>query len=242
MTITARYQGKCAKCGQRINAGDRIDWDRDTKATRHIECPTPAPTPTAEAKPPTATIKLAGGEGYGCRGWQAGQTTRNTPRAIEEGGPEWITVLRAGRNFYREDGMSFGVGDEAGYVYWAECRPATDEEAAPVIAARAATAERKARVARVAAIKDEIRTGGERPEGDNNPEGERLFDTQTIHGGGDWFVVGEQHIWYVQNNGADGAMWSANNVRTGGAGAIGWRVPTTTELADELRRLAAQVG
>ncbi len=73
-------------------------------------------------------------------------------------------------------------------------------------------------------------------------EGERLIDTQDLYGGGGWFVVGPEGIWRVENNGRDGDNWSANNVRTGGAGAIGYRVPFDQALADELHALAATLG
>lgn len=46
-------------------------------------------------------------------------------------------------------------------------------------------------------------------------------------------------IWLVQNNGHDGDDWSRNNVRTGGAGAMGVRKPHTAELEALVRRLAA---
>lgn len=35
---------------------------------------------------------------------------------------------------------------------------------------------------------------------------------------------------------ADGDNWGCNNVRTGGAGAIGWRIPFDAQIADDLRR------
>ena len=68
---------------------------------------------------------------------------------------------------------------------------------------------------------------GTRPEGEQ-PDGEVIWDTQNIYGGGDWFVASsdQKTIWYVRNNGADGDNWSHNNVRTGGAGAIGWKMET----------------
>jgi hypothetical protein len=87
---------------------------------------------------------------------------------------------------------------------------------------------------KLAAIKADIKARGERPDGSNVPEGVRVHDTQNLYGGGDWFVVGSDWIWYVQNNGMDGDDWAVNNVRTGGAGAIGWRVPYDPELAAKL--------
>jgi hypothetical protein len=46
--------------------------------------------------------------------------------------------------------------------------------------------------------------------------------------------VQPEAIWYIQNNGSDGDNWSSNNVRTGGAGAIGWHVPRTEGLVTAL--------
>ena len=56
-------------------------------------------------------------------------------------------------------------------------------------------------------------------------------------GGGEWWVIQESWIWYVRNNGLDGDDWGRNNVETGGAGAIGVRVPYSDELAAQIRRL-----
>lgn len=41
----------------------------------------------------------------------------------------------------------------------------------------------------------------------------------------------------MENNGADGGDWSRNNVVTGGAGAIGWRVPPDDALANQINSL-----
>ncbi|MBK7814503.1 MAG: hypothetical protein IPJ52_09450 [Rhodocyclaceae bacterium] len=46
----------------------------------------------------------------------------------------------------------------------------------------------------------------------------------------------------AQNNGMDGDNWSANNVRTGGAGAIGWRMPRTDEAETILRNAIQNFG
>ena len=40
-----------------------------------------------------------------------------------------------------------------------------------------------------------------------------------------------------RNNGFDGDNWSANNIETGGAGAIGVRVPFSETLAAQIRSL-----
>ena len=49
-----------------------------------------------------------------------------------------------------------------------------------------------------------------------------------------WFVIEKNVIWYIENNG-DGDSWELNNVRTGGAGAIGWKVPFDETLAGRLK-------
>ena len=86
---------------------------------------------------------------------------------------------------------------------------------------------------------DKICQAGVRPEGMNSPEGERILDTRTVYGGGDWFVLDQagDRIWYVRNNGMDGDNWSYNNVRTGGAGAIGWYIPYDEQMAGFLREM-----
>ena len=126
------------------------------------------------------------------------------------------------------------------YFYW---RDATPDELAELErteeARRAEESAARARGAEISAVAEEIRETGIIPEGTNDTEGRRLIDSQNVHGGGEWFIVGTEWIWYCQNNGADGDDWSRNNVRTAGAGAIGWRVPRTPELAARLERLAA---
>ncbi|DBA34831.1 MAG: hypothetical protein HXS54_06100 [Theionarchaea archaeon] len=61
-----------------------------------------------------------------------------------------------------------------------------------------------------------------------------------IYGGGRWFVIDytENLIWLVDNNGADGDDWSRNNIKTGGAGAIGRRVQYTQELHNRISKYA----
>lgn len=107
-------------------------------------------------------------------------------------------------------------------------------------AAEEAAAEHKREIKRrVFQIADHICHTGEKPEGDHLPEGDRVLDTQNIYGGGEWFVIGAEYIWHVKNNGMDGDNWSYNNVRTGGAGGIGYRIPFDQAIADELRSLDA---
>ena len=132
-------------------------------------------------------------------------------------------------------------GEMGRYAYY---REATPEEAAALQDQEArleeAHQEARRREALIREIASLIEERGERPEGMNVPEGERVLDTSTVHGGGEWFVIGDDYIWYVRNNGADGDFWEENNVRTGGAGAIGWRIPYDTQIADLLEDLEAK--
>ena len=267
MTITAKYPSKCATCGGRIHPGDRIDWVKGRREVSHADprdCEKAnefvavemerlaqeqrkaqrVETPKAPKAPETTettepTYKLHGGSGYGYRGWQAGQVLRNSERNITAGQPEYITVIKATKQYYSDDGLSFGVGDDQGYIYSATCRAATTAEAAPVIEAREAATKKRDAAKTLRAVAGEIRIQGERPAGQHSPEGEEIIVTErTIYGGGEWLVIGTEHIWYVQNNGADGDAWDANNVITGGAGAIGWRVAYDEVLAARIRAAA----
>ncbi len=72
--------------------------------------------------------------------------------------------------------------------------------------------------------------------------GERIDDPlypENIYGGGNWYVLQPQKkwIWMIQNNGSDGSDWSCNNVKTGGAGAIGKRIRWDDKVADQIRQL-----
>jgi len=232
MPIIAKFAGTCRKCNRPIKVGDKIEWEKG-KGSRHVTCPTAEPEPEN-------VIRLSGGEGYGCRGWTPGQVVRNSARRIESGEPEFLYIISSKSRYIREDGMSFGVGDDWGHIYSAVCRPATNRESEPLRAKLAAAEAQRGAIAELDAIARDILERGTHPAGTENvPDGERMSDTQDIYGGGDWFVVGPAYIWYVRNNGYDGNDWSHSNVRTSGAGAIGWRVPFDAVLAEKIRSAAA---
>lgn len=237
--MKSRFDSKCCKCGLKIMAGEEIFYQQG-KGAWHVDCTgakEQASKRAAERKA-EAPWSIGCGSGYGGQPYSEGSVIRAPKRIVEKGGPTYLFVVRASEQYIRDDGMSFGVGDDNGYLYHADCREATAEEAAPLMERERKIAEKEAAVQELNGIKKEIQENGERPEGDNSPEGERILDTQNAYGGGDWFVIGTEHIWYVQNNGADGDAWSRNNVRTGGAGAIGWRVAFAAGLAGNLKRLA----
>jgi hypothetical protein len=224
MTIRAKYQGKCNRCGGVIRVGEEIEWSRSAGAS-HVKC-------AANSEPiPTDAIKIGGGSGYGCQPYTVGQVIHRKTHG-------YITILSASSRYIRDDGMSFGVGDGQGYIYSAACRLATDEESAPLRAEEQKRTNRQIAKKRIAEIAETIRTTGEYPQEVEIAEGEEIVidDSSRIYGGGDWFVIGTDYIWYVRNNGMDGDNWGNNNVRTGGAGAIGYRLAYTAELDQQIRR------
>ncbi len=228
-SFSARYAGECADCNNQIEPGQMARYRYPEKVLCHLKC---SPSEPAESAPYT----LSGGSGYGCHGWHKGQIVRVKPDRYE--GHEYLYVVSASSRYVREEGMSFGVGDEQGHLYTAKCRAATETESAPLRAEIADRKDRQNATKRKEEIAVKIQAEGDLPEGIYEPQGKRLLDTQNLYGGGDWFVVGADYIWYIRNNGADGDDWSRNNVRTGGAGAIGWRVPLNPGWASDLEAIA----
>lgn len=225
MTITARYPGTCTVCGRPIGVGDQIEWTRGEKP-RHTKCSAAvAQVPAGSAIP--ASIRISQGSGYGNQPYEVGQIVRQ-----RESGTV-LTVLRATQHYIREDGLSFGVGADHGYIYRAECRLATSDEVA-TFEAREKSARKKAEAYEFlrALVARPTEYGGIYVEGEHSPEGETLmfpgFGDQ-LYGGGAWVIVTDDSLWIVRNNGHDGDNWSRNNVRTGGAGAIGYKAPRTLE-------------
>lgn len=226
MVITARYSSRCDRCRGRISQGDLINWSRSSRLTSHVSCPQDALE--RKRKFDEAPIHLEFGSGY--ETWRPiiGQTVRHEEHGV-------ITVIGVYEWYIREDGLSFGVGDDTGYIYEVAARPATEEEAAPVLMEEDARRQYREAIEESRQIAASIRRNGERPADRTFIGGRRIIDKQTIYGGGDWFEVTATHLWYVRNNGADGDDWSQNNVM--GAGAIGWRIPRDEALVERLSAL-----
>lgn len=219
MLIKAKFAGKCAVCDKSIVVGSSIEYTKDVPV-RHADC--------QPIEIPETAIYLSGGSGYGYKGWHIGEVI------LEKG--EFFKVIQASSKYYRDgdEAMSFGVGDESGYFYSARAIPATEEEAAPLKAAMAEKQKIKDAERLRRAISAEIKEKGIFAPKNSYPEGEFITNRQTIYGGGDWFVIGNDKVWYVLNNGHDGDDWSANNIGTGGAGALGWYVPKTEDILGKL--------
>ena len=236
-SFTAKWgNSTCSDCQKPIFAGDEVRYRYPEKSLCHLDC--------EEAQ---GRWVLSGGEGYGCHGWEIGQVVYvDRTKPAYEGYPEFLFVVDTKEKYFNMDGLSFGVGDDRGYKFTAYCRTATDEEAQPI-----KEKIEKARVCREAKetldkIKRSIKMNGEKPAEQKMdfPPGEIIFDADPhdeIYGSGWWIIADDAYVWYIENHGMDGDYWAANNIRTGGAGAIGWRVPRTENLIKELRELAEQI-
>lgn len=48
LEIIAKFTSRCTKCGQRINAGEKINWSREVRGVTHIKCPESVPNPNTK--------------------------------------------------------------------------------------------------------------------------------------------------------------------------------------------------
>lgn len=238
--IKSRFSSNCIECGLKINEGEEIYYLRN-KGAWHVDCSVAKEEDRKEHE--IAPYKISRGSAYG-ESYLPGQIIE-APKYLQEEGIKYLYVVKASERYFKYDGLSFGVGDESGYVYTAHCRKATTEEATSLIEKKKKAEERKAVQNELAEIKTQIQETGERPEEDVTLNGEIICEENkhlVVSGGGTWFVIEENAIWFVQNNGGDGDDWSYNNICTGGAGAIGWKVPYNTELANRLRKINEQMN
>jgi cell division septum initiation protein DivIVA len=160
----------------------------------------------------------------------------------------WYKILTRSYRRIKEDGLSLGLADDEGETIRGKARVATESESAPYIAAKAeriaVKVERDRQTKERADLAKQIETNGERPQPEQSIllGGQEYLSTQNIYGGGDWFVIDREanEIWYVENNGTDGGNWSWNNIRTGGAGAIGWKINYDLAIANRILALAGE--
>lgn len=72
MTITARFGGKCTKCGGTIRPGDSIEWAKGKGATHATKCP-------EHSQPVQVTKRQPAAHEPTKRCWECGRTfTRRT--------------------------------------------------------------------------------------------------------------------------------------------------------------------
>lgn len=224
--MKAQYPGICKATGTPYPAGAEIEKGPYGWQIKGAQAPDRTVGPNE--------LYIAKGEGYGGEPYRVGQTFFH--------GMDWayVTVRAAWSEYYREDGMSFGVGDESGHIYFAICRPATAEEQAPLEAEWERQQERQ-----------RIRRDFERllntADGvyEFAPDGKeiqligqwiKIGQGFTIYGGGEEALIAAdgQSVWRVRGNGADGDNWSLSNTSHG----IGYRFEATPERLAALAALA----
>lgn len=183
-------------------------------------------------------IQIAIGSGYTRRGeFEVGEILDNTNRKISKENVDWYYVIKAWKKYIREDGLSFGVGDDSGYIYYAKIRPATEEESKDKILEKEEKKNKSEKMKEIKEIIEYIQKNGEEPTIDKliKVEGKTYYfnENQIIYGGGSWLTIQPDKLWYIVNNGRDGDDWTRNNVETGGAGAIGKYILKSDKNFDE---------
>lgn len=179
------------------------------------------------------------GSGYGGEPYQEKTVIKNKKSNIDKGQPIYLYVLKAEKTYFKEDGLTFGVGDDSGYIYYAYCREATDDESREIKEEEIERMNKQTIKNRIKEIINEIDKKGTYPQQQEFPSGKKFeFEKNLIpYGGGYWIVIQNDKVWYIHNNGADGDNWSHNNITSNGsAGAIG-KFIVDEEIAIELEDL-----
>lgn len=219
--IRSRYDGRCAGCGKWFPAGTQVAYDPETKLSYHSECQAAAEIPA-----PFRVTKEGGGEGgYTFWGFVPGEVIKPRAYLREKGYPEYVTAVRVGRRNSPDGRMD-------SYIYWADCRPATDEE----IAAKLQKEEESRRASvlrRIREIKEQMMRVGEMPAQVGAVDGEIILDARDSSGVGDWFVV-QRPDW----------LWYMDKLVPGDAEPLSWRRPLdgSWRLVVELKSLQRLLG
>jgi hypothetical protein len=221
--MKAQYPGVCKATGKRYGAGAEIEKG-------------PYGWQIAGTKAQDRTVGF--GERSMCRGsGSGGEAYTEGDIFLDPEDMRYLVVRAAWQEYYREDGLSFGVGDDAGYLYFAVCRVATVTEYMPVweteqveFAKQSRRKDAKRAIERLFVHEDGVYEF--QPDGQSwrlDGRWVKIGKGFDIYGSGEEICVTKKHIWRCHNNGMDGDNWSRNNVQTGGAGAIGYRFASTPE-------------
>lgn len=137
--------------------------------------------------------------------------------------------------YFEEDAMSFGFMVDSSWVYCGKCDTSIvteddvekllnkEEEEKRIEIERKKEWEREEKIKQaVSDLTEHIREKGSYPDVGNINDATAIYDTFNIYGGGRKILIDGKIIWAVNNNGADGDNWSYNNIKIGGAGAIGY--------------------
>jgi len=235
----ARYPGRCCKCDGHIEVGQRITGS--SGQFHHIQCP-----PTAKAannlggnqQNDKRSYRL--GSGYVSQPPSVEQTVR-LPKNLRSDGGMIAVITKVDSQYIRDDGLSFGVGDDSGYVWTVHYRLASEDEERKFLAKEEVKKNRsqaeKDMQGAIVELEKLAWSSGKHQYGSNDqplpfPDGKVIFKDERgmLYGSGRWIVkAADGTIWFIRNNGADGDDWSQNNIKTGGAGAVGWELKNNAE-------------
>lgn len=178
---------------------------------------------------PAYPFTLVRGSGAGGCAFEYGSVVRNPKAESAKGRPEWLKVCRAGRKYVARGGFEAGVGAERGYLYWADCREAEPAEAGRAAAeweTRRRWAEKRAAAeAEWRRLAAKVCREGVHEPGPVTPRGRTVEHPLVDPAHGDCFVIGEDSVWHIQANPAEGKHRLLNNVTLNGREASGHRVP-----------------
>lgn len=168
-----------------------------------------------------------------------GFLTYNAPFSDEYGDEQWLIMGELG-NYCHEYFFAKGSIEklqELGYTV--ECYTLADQEEQKQ-REKIERSKISARNNQFTRIFQFITDNGFYPKHQCNPQGEDIEDPtypHNIYGGGRWITLDEDDgkIWAIKNNGSDGDYWGANNVATGGAGAIGYYIPYNDDIANAIK-------
>ena len=165
--------------------------------------------------------QLYGGSGYidpGC--WKEGDVVENQQFGIDKGEPRYLYVLhKKSINYQKKTSLYYD-----NYSCYAYCRPATEEEAAPLKARNEKRKREKNALEDLEYVRNTIWKTGEYPKGLFAwPDGQEIINRIDNEGSGNCFVISEDYIWYINKTG-DWDHRECCNIETPRGGALGWRM------------------
>jgi hypothetical protein len=225
--LHAQYKGRCCLCGGQVSIGDKIHYHQ--RRTEHEAC---------AQKALEALAPLAGAEPISYQREEPPELGRPVRLGPGDGAEGQVVVpLVHRRRYFREDGLSFGLSKDNGWLYTIEARPASADEVAELEAQQRAeaarAADRKRRIEAGQRVKAAIRaTKPETPE----PKG-REWPAKRKNYDDDYLIIDEEggRVWLVVYNGRDGDCWAWNNWRS----SIVYEASLTPELRADLVALGA---
>ncbi len=225
MTIRARYPGRCGICGERFEAGAKIEWSKGSPAC-HARCARSAAAEEVAIPAGVQTWQV----GRATAPFAVGEAVRTDARMQAAGYPRVCMVLSARQEYIREDGLSMGLPDDEGHWYSATVRAATDEEAAACDARAAEAAARKARIAELGvALRASLIIDGVDAREQRLPQGlTEIWRDARLAGFATWYVAADGVIWYCRSSYADGQSV--------------WQTTATRAMVEEARDLGMRAG